>query len=66
MRLGRSRQKGRGGRGGRGGGGAGGGGGGGEGGAGAEWREGGGRKDVASVLQQEGEEVSCRNSEVEL
>lgn len=28
--------------------------------------EGGGRKDVASVLQQEGEEVSCRNSEVEL
>lgn len=26
----------------------------------------GGRKDVASVLQQEGEEVSCRNSEVEL
>lgn len=25
-----------------------------------------GRKDVASILQQEGEEVSCRNSEVEL
>lgn len=26
----------------------------------------GARKDVASALRQEGEEVSCRNSEVEL
>lgn len=36
------------------------------GGAGGSIRLGGRRKDVASALQQEGEEVSCRNSEVEL